>query len=190
MKDIYIETDRLLTDSDYMEQPNLLKNSDGVTFQPTKVWANYDVYQIYDSVTVDMVHGHSYVLSAESNGELSGYHDNTSESNRAVIWLTNDSRSTIISDSNTSTGTRFVWNYETGTYKLRVNAYKKDGSTKVWNVKLQSCDNKIATDQNIAEINTTIQSLKDRISKLGGVVLATIRSISRLYIVFFAKEAM
>lgn len=162
MKDIYIETDRLLTDADYMEQPNLL-DTEGKTFQPNSHPSNYDNYVEYKSITTNMVKGNTYIISAQTNGTFTKNHDGSHESNNAVLWLCDPKGyfNVIVSDSNTSTGTRFVWTNSTSIAYLRVNTYKQDGSTKVWNVKLQSCDNKIATDQNIADLQQQINELKN-----------------------------
>lgn len=103
---------------------NLLANGYGPFLPQADYGANpYDNYAIYPDTKIRMVYGKKYKLVAHTNGEFSNDHQPTVESNRCVLWLTNNKLSQIISDSNTSTGTIFTWGWDTDTYWLRVNAY-------------------------------------------------------------------
>lgn len=103
---------------------NLLVNGHGPFLPQADYGANpYDNYAVYPDTKINMVYGKKYKLVAHTNGEFSNDHQPTVESNRCVLWLTNNKLSQIISDSNTSTGTIFTWWRGTDTYWLRVNAY-------------------------------------------------------------------
>lgn len=118
---------------------NLLANGHGPFLPQADYGANpYDNYAIYLDTKINMVYGKKYKLVAHTNGEFSNDHQPTVESNRCVLWLTNNKLSQIISDSNTSTGTIFTWGWDTDTYWLRVNAYHHGTSNHIqaWDVSI------------------------------------------------------
>lgn len=85
---------------------------------------------------VHLEQGKTYILSAETNGDFTNQHSNTVSSNNATIWIVNPSFSTwlIISNSNTSSGTKYTHTRPTGDYEIRVNSYTPDNSTWVKNI--------------------------------------------------------
>lgn len=128
---------------------NLLRNSRG-KLQPQN--GVTDNYQIFNSVKVYMTQGQKYIISAQAapGFVFSGSHVPTEESNRIVLWLTNNSSDhfldpavqiwVVISGDTTDIsqgGTQFTWYYPSGTYNLRVNSYKVDNSGYVENVKIE-----------------------------------------------------
>ena len=78
----------------------------------------------------------TYVLSAETNGNFTNQHITSSSSKNATIWIINAALKTwqIISDSNTSKGTKYVHNRPTGEYEIRINTYATDNSIWVKNI--------------------------------------------------------
>lgn len=139
MANIFANGEKLLTESDLPPQWNLLTNSKG-PFQPNQ--NELDNNQAYPDTNVYMINGQTYTLSAQTNGVFTGTHDNQSENNHCSIWLLKDEHYIsntfrLISSTDTSTGTTFVWDIATGNYCLRVNGYKKDNSTKAWNIKIE-----------------------------------------------------
>lgn len=107
---------------------NLLRNSIG-KFQPNL--SKTDNWSVYTTSTAYMTQGQQYTVHADASDGLvwSGAHNNAVENSNIVLWLTdNQGISQIISDSNTGTGTTFIWNHPSGTYYLRVNTYKADNS--------------------------------------------------------------
>ncbi len=85
---------------------------------------------------VHLEQGKTYILSAETNGDFTNQHSETVSSNNATIWIVNPSFSTwlIISNSNTSSGTKYTHTRPTGDYEIRVNSYTPDNSTWVKNI--------------------------------------------------------
>lgn len=85
---------------------------------------------------VHLEQGKTYILSAESNGNFTNQHSATVSSNNVTIWIVNPSFSTwlVISDSNTSSGTKYTHTRLTGDYEIRVNSYKADNSIWIKNI--------------------------------------------------------
>ena len=85
---------------------------------------------------VRLEQGKTYVLSAETNGTFTNQHITSSSSSNATIWIVNASLQTwqIISDSNTSKGTKYTHNRPTGDYEIRINTYAADNSIWVKNI--------------------------------------------------------
>lgn len=85
---------------------------------------------------VHLEQGKTYILSAETNGDFTNQHSETVSRNNATIWIVNPSFSTwlIISNSNTSSGTKYTHTRPTGDYEIRVNSYTPDNSTWVKNI--------------------------------------------------------
>lgn len=122
------------------------KSTDGVN-KPSGVVvaALNDKYQPSNSKTDNLImtgqrvrleQGKTYILSAETNGNFTNQHVTTTSNNDATIWLVNPSFSTwaIISDNNTTNGTRYTHNRPTGDYEIRINTYTTDNSTWVKNI--------------------------------------------------------
>lgn len=155
---------------------NLLLNSKG-KFQPDK--SSTDNWYVYDLVgtSVYMTQGQQYTVHADASSGLvwSGMHVGSTESNNVVLWLVDNANvNTIISDSNTGTGTTFTWNNSSGTYYLRVNTYKPDNSGYVENVKIEKgglatdwCPNPAdnATVTAVSTLSQTVDGMKADISK-------------------------
>jgi hypothetical protein len=85
---------------------------------------------------VRLEQGKTYVLSAETNGTFTNQHITFSSSSNATIWIVNASLKTwqIISDLNTSKGTKYTHNRPTGDYEIRINTYTTDNSIWVKNI--------------------------------------------------------
>lgn len=85
---------------------------------------------------VHLEQGKTYILSAESNGNFTNQHSETVSGNNVTIWIVNPSFSTwlVISDSNTSSGTKYTHTRPTGDYEIRVNSYKADNSIWIKNI--------------------------------------------------------
>ena len=85
---------------------------------------------------VRLEQGKTYVLSAETNGTFTNQHITSSGSSNATILIINASLKTwqIISDSNTSKGTKYVHSRPTGEYEIRINTYTTDNSIWVKNI--------------------------------------------------------
>ena len=122
------------------------KSTDGVN-KPSGVVvaALNDKYQPSNSKTDNLImtgqrvrleQGKTYILSAETNGTFTNQHVTTSSSNDATIWLVNPNFSTwaVISDANTTNGTRYTHNRPTGEYEIRINTYATDNSIWVKNI--------------------------------------------------------
>ena len=122
------------------------KSTDGVN-KPSGVVvaALNDKYQPSNSKTDNLImtgqrvrleQGKTYILSAETNGNFTNQHVTTTSNNDATIWLVNPSLSTwaIISDANTTNGTRYTHNRPTGEYEIRINTYTTDNSIWVKNI--------------------------------------------------------
>ena len=122
------------------------KSTDGVNKPSGAVVAALnDKYQPSNSKTDNLImtgqrvrleQGKTYILSAETNGNFTNQHVTTTSNNDATIWLVNPSFSTwaIISDSNTTNGTRYTHNRPTGEYEIRINTYATDNSIWVKNI--------------------------------------------------------
>lgn len=85
---------------------------------------------------VRLEQGKTYVLSAETNGNFTNQHIISSSSSNATIWIVNASLRTwqIISDLDTSKGTKYVHNRPTGDYEIRINTYATNNSIWVKNI--------------------------------------------------------
>ena len=120
---------------------NLLNGSKG-PFKPDKKPANFDNNILYkDSTSIYMEQGQEYIVSAKTDGNFSALHVNE-ESDNVVLWLMDDKYQNyqIVSDLKTgTTGTKITWNKPSGTYRLRVNTYRKDPDKlkSVWDVKVE-----------------------------------------------------
>ena len=121
---------------------NLLNGSKG-SFKPDKKPANFDNNILYkDSTSIYMEQGQEYIVSAKTDGNFTAIHNGSVESDNVVLWLMDDKYQNyqIVSDLKTgTTGTRITWNKPTGTYRLRVNTYRKDPDKlkSVWDVKVE-----------------------------------------------------
>ena len=121
---------------------NLLNGSKG-PFKPNKQPANFDNNVLYkDETSIYLEQGQEYTVSAKTDGKFTALHNGTVESDNVVLWLMDDKVQNyqIVSDPKTgTTGTKITWNKPTGTYRLRVNTYRKDPSKlkSVWDVKVE-----------------------------------------------------
>ena len=121
---------------------NLLNGSKG-PFKPNKQPANFDNNVLYkDETSIYLEQGQEYTVSAKTDGKFTALHNGTVESDNVVLWLMDDKVQNyqIVSDLKTgTTGTKITWNKPTGTYRLRVNTYRKDPSKlkSVWDVKVE-----------------------------------------------------
>lgn len=121
---------------------NLLNGSKG-PFKPDKKPANFDNNILYkDSTSIYMEQGQEYIVSAKTDGNFTAIHNGSTESDNVVLWLMDDKYQNyqIVSDLKTgTTGTKITWNKPSGTYRLRVNTYRKgpDKLKSVWNVKIE-----------------------------------------------------
>lgn len=121
---------------------NLLNGSKG-PFKPDKKPANFDNNILYkDSTSIYMEQGQEYIVSAKTDGNFTAIHNGSVESDNVVLWLMDNKYQNyqIVSDLKTgTTGTRITWNKPTGTYRLRVNTYRKDPDKlkSVWDVKVE-----------------------------------------------------
>lgn len=135
---IFVNGEKLLTESDLPPQWNLLTNSKG-PFQPDQ--SRIDNHIFPSAMQVYMVNGQTYTVTAQSNGNFIYTHDTSHESNNITIWLTADTTMQkyyqIITDANTSTGTTFTWSGPTGIQVVRLNTYRTDNSIKIWNIKIE-----------------------------------------------------
>lgn len=121
---------------------NLLNGSKG-PFKPDKKPANFDNNILYkDSTSIYMEQGQEYIVSAKTDGNFTAIHNGSVESDNVVLWLMDDKYQNyqIVSDLKTgTTGTKITWNKPSGTYRLRVNTYRKgpDKLKSVWDVKVE-----------------------------------------------------
>ena len=126
---------------------NLLKGSKG-PFLPDRKPANFDNAILYVGQTsIYMEQGQEYIISAKTDGTFTAHHDGNKESDNVVLWIMDkDVRNyQIVSDLKTgTTGTKITWNKPTGIYHLRVNAYHKEATKSVWDVKIEKGN--VATD--------------------------------------------
>lgn len=122
------------------------KSTDGVNKPSGSVVAALnDKYQPSNSTIDNLImtgqrvrleQGKTYILSAETNGSFTNQHSEATSSNNATVWIVNPAFSTwaIISDSNTTNGTRYTHNRPTGDYEVRVNTYATDNSIWIKNI--------------------------------------------------------
>ena len=119
---------------------NLLRGSKG-PFLPDRKPANFDNAILYVGQTsIYMEQGQEYIISAKTDGTFTAHHDGNKESDNVVLWIMDkDVRNyQIVSDLKTgTTGTKITWNKPTGIYHLRVNAYHKEATKSVWDVKIE-----------------------------------------------------
>ena len=121
---------------------NLLNGSKG-PFKPDKKPANFDNNILYKgSTSIYMEQGQEYIVSAKTDGNFTAIHNGSVESDNVVLWLMDDKYQNyqIVSDLKTGkTGTKITWNKPSGTYRLRVNTYRKDPDKlkSVWDVKIE-----------------------------------------------------
>ncbi|MEZ7588743.1 phage tail spike protein [Streptococcus parasanguinis] len=121
---------------------NLLNGSKG-PFKPDKKPANFDNNILYvGNTSIYMEQGQEYTISAKTDGNFTAHHDGLKESDNVVLWLMDDKVQNyqIVSDLKTgTTGTKITWNKPSGTYRLRVNTYRKgpDNLKSVWDVKVE-----------------------------------------------------
>lgn len=112
---------------------NLLPNMDARYLPIHNPANNFDCYDVYSNTKVHLEYGKKYELIAETNGIFSSQHNPNVESDKCVLWLTDDTTyTTRISDENTARGTIFTWWNPTGVYHLRVNAYHKGNVNKIY----------------------------------------------------------
>lgn len=122
------------------------KSTDGVNKPSGSVVAAIsDKYQPSNSKTDNLImtgqrvrleQGKTYILSAETNGNFTNQHITSSSSSNATIWIVNASLRTwqIISDLDTSKGTKYVHNRPTGDYEIRIDTYATNNSIWVKNI--------------------------------------------------------
>lgn len=121
---------------------NLLNGSKG-PFKPNKQPAKFDNNVLYKNETsIYLEQGQEYIVSAKTDGNFTAHHDGNKESDNVILWLMDDKVQNyqIVSDLKTgTTGTKITWNKPTGTYRLRVNTYRKDPDKlkSVWDVKVE-----------------------------------------------------
>ena len=134
---------------------NLLRGSKG-PFLPDRKPANFDNAILYVGQTsIYMEQGQEYIISAKTDGTFTAHHDGNKESDNVVLWIMDkDVRNyQIVSDLKTgTTGTKITWNKPTGIYHLRVNAYHKEATKSVWDVKIEKGN--VATDWSPAPEDT------------------------------------
>lgn len=112
---------------------NLLPNMDARYLPIHNLANNFDCYDVYSNTKAHLEYGKKYELIAETNGIFSSQHNPNVESDKCVLWLTDDTTyTTRISDENTAHGTMFTWWNPTGVYHLRVNAYHKGNVNKIY----------------------------------------------------------
>jgi hypothetical protein len=107
-------------------------------------YTNNDWYSFpsFYTLTTQLVKGKTYTLTCQTDGVWSASHNPSAQSDNVNIWISDGkSFSTIISNSQTATGTTFVWNNDAvaGTkQQIRFNAYGKPH--KFWNLKIEEGD--------------------------------------------------
>lgn len=154
---------------------NLLNGSKG-PFKPDKKPANFDNNILYkDSTSIYMEQGQEYIVSAKTDGNFTALHINA-ESDNVVLWLMDDKYQNyqIVSDLKTgTTGTKITWNKPSGTYRLRVNTYRKgpDKLKSVWDVKVEKGSIKSnytlsLTDQ--LKADPLIEATRTQVTQLAG----------------------
>lgn len=121
---------------------NLLNGSKG-PFKPNRQPTNFDNNVLYKNETsIYLEQGQEYIVSAKTDGNFTASHNGAVESDNVVLWLMDGKYQNyqIVSDLKTgTTGTKITWNKPTGTYRLRVNTYRKDPNKlkSVWDVKVE-----------------------------------------------------
>lgn len=143
---------------------NLLHNSKG-PFQPNKDNPyKHDNWIAYPKSTAYLEEGKQYIVTAKTDGTFSNNHVNV-ESDNIVLWLVkpNGSVNKIISDAETGgAGTVFIWNYPTGEYCLRVNAYHDEPDKSAWEVKIEEGNVKTTYTRNPEDVQADIDSKADQ----------------------------
>ena len=152
---------------------NLLRGSKG-PFLPDRKPANFDNAILYVGQTsIYMEQGQEYIISAKTDGTFTAHHDGNKESDNVVLWIMDkDVRNyQIVSDLKTgTTGTKITWNKPAGIYHLRVNAYHKEATKSVWDVKIEKGN--VATDWSPAlediegQISTVESNFRQRADSL------------------------
>nr|DAF24726.1 MAG TPA: Neck appendage protein [Caudoviricetes sp.] len=152
---------------------NLLRGSKG-PFLPDRKPANFDNAILYVGQTsIYMEQGQEYIISAKTDGTFTAHHDGNKESYNVVLWIMDkDVRNyQIVSDLKTgTTGTKITWNKPAGIYHLRVNAYHKEATKSVWDVKIEKGN--VATDWSPAlediegQISTVESNFRQRADSL------------------------
>ena len=155
---------------------NLLNGSKG-PFKPDKKPANFDNNILYkDSTSIYMEQGQEYIVSAKTDGNFTAIHNGSVESDNVVLWLMDDKYQNyqIVSDLKTgTTGTKITWNKPTGTYRLRVNTYRKDPNKlkSVWDVKIEK--GSIKSDYTLSltdqlKADPLIEATRTQVTQLAG----------------------
>ena len=112
---------------------NLLSNHEIRYLPKNNPSGNFDCYIVYKDTPIKMEYGKRYEVVAETNGVFSNQHQPNVESDKCVLWLTDNTVYTQpISDEHTAQGTVFTWGGPTGTYYLRVNAYHKSTTNTIY----------------------------------------------------------
>lgn len=155
---------------------NLLNGSKG-PFKPDKKPANFDNNILYkDSTSIYMEQGQEYIVSAKTDGNFTAHHDGLKESDNVVLWIMDDKYQNyqIVSDLKTgTTGTKITWNKPSGTYRLRVNTYRKgpDKLKSVWDVKIEK--GSIKSDYTLSltdqlKTDPLIEATRTQVTQLAG----------------------
>ena len=155
---------------------NLLNGSKG-PFKPDKKPANFDNNILYKGNTsIYMEQGQEYIVSAKTDGNFTAHHDGLKESDNVVLWIMDDKYQNyqIVSDLKTgTTGTKITWNKPTGTYRLRVNTYRKDPNKlkSVWDVKVEK--GSIKSDYTLSltdqlKADPLIEATRTQVTQLAG----------------------
>ena len=155
---------------------NLLNGSKG-PFKPDKKPANFDNNILYkDSTSIYMEQGQEYIVSAKTDGNFTAIHNGSVESDNVVLWLMDDKYQNyqIVSDLKTgTTGTKITWNKPSGTYRLRVNTYRKgpDKLKSVWDVKVEK--GSIKSDYTLSltdqlKADPLIEATRTQVTQLAG----------------------
>ncbi len=166
----YYNAENAIEDGYVYSSVNLLDNSVG-KFQPSG--SRLDNYEYYSSTTIAMEYGEIYTVAGSTNGIFTNIHNNLTESNNCVLWLSGtsggDTIHTIISGSATgTTGTTFKWEYDSGTYTLRVNSYVIDNSVyaeKIIIIKGNKIDGSWSPSVNDQVTNLGYDSWDDMVAK-------------------------
>ena len=155
---------------------NLLHNSVGLfrpiqkTFSP----AIADNYETYGNSTIEMIQGQTYTVSGQTNGVWSGTHDPDIESDKCILWLTDTTIVSKIISADVMPHV-FTWNYPSGTYKLRVNAYHHGADNPIYAEKVKIERGSTATPWSpnpadlvtqvaFAELTQTVNGLQSTVS--------------------------
>ena len=160
---------------------NLLRGSKG-PFLPDRKPANFDNAILYVGQTsIYMEQGQEYIISAKTDGTFTAHHDGNKESDNVVLWIMDkDVRNyQIVSDLKTgTTGTKITWNKPTGIYHLRVNAYHKEATKSVWDVKIEKGN--VATDWSPAleDIEGQISTVESNFRQRADALDAGVRSLT------------